>query len=270
MSTDLTPELERRDSAKVQVAGIWFDALTSTEIVGHVRGSWATAGGSIIPINVDVARAAAREPHLAELIADGTLVVADGMPIVWASRVSGTALPERIAGSSLVFALSEAAARDAKSVFVLGGAPGVPDKAADALTRRYPGLRVVGAESPPFGFDQTEHGVQEAVSAIVAAKPDLVFVGLGFPRQERLIEKLRAAFPRAWYVACGGGIPMAAGVVRRANPVVQRLGLEWLHRLALEPRRLAGRYLRDDLPFAFALLTKAALNRVARREPGLR
>ena len=84
------------------------------------------------------------------------------------------------------------------------------------------------------------------------------------PRQEKLIEQLRQAWPCAWYLACGGGIPMAAGVTRRASPLAQRLGLEWAHRLVLEPRRLARRYLRDDLPFAIGLLARTAMRRFPR------
>jgi N-acetylglucosaminyldiphosphoundecaprenol N-acetyl-beta-D-mannosaminyltransferase len=102
------------------------------------------------------------------------------------------------------------------------------------------------------------------VAAVVAAAPDLVLVGLGFPKQEKLIEQLRQAWPNAWYLACGGGIPMAAGVTPRATPLVQRLGLEWAHRLILEPRRLARRYLWDDVPFAIQLLARTATRRVTR------
>ena len=144
--------------------------------------------------------------------ASGSLVVADGMPLVWAARAGGQVLPERVTGSALVLSLSAAAAADGRSVFILGGAAGVPDKAAEALRLRSPDLRVVGTDSPPFGFDRTAEGVRQAVAAVVAAAPDLVLVGLGFPKQEKLIEQLRRAWPNAWYLACGGGIPMAAGV----------------------------------------------------------
>jgi N-acetylglucosaminyldiphosphoundecaprenol N-acetyl-beta-D-mannosaminyltransferase len=98
----------------------------------------------------------------------------------------------------------------------------------------------------------------------VSKEPDLIFVGLGFPRQELFIEQLRGELPHAWLLACGGGISMAAGVVGRASPLVQRLGLEWVHRLALEPRRLARRYLRDDLPFALVLLIRSAVRGLRR------
>jgi N-acetylglucosaminyldiphosphoundecaprenol N-acetyl-beta-D-mannosaminyltransferase len=250
---------------RIQVGDLWFDALTEDEVVEVVRKAWAGGeGGSIVPVNVDVARAVSRDDTLAELVAKGSLVVADGMPLVWAARIKGEKLPERVAGSSLIFQLSAAAAADAKSVYLLGGAEGVPEQAAEALVRRFANLRIAGTQSPEFGFDQSERAARQAVAAVLAAAPDLVFVGLGFPRQERLIEQLRQERPEVWCLACGGGISMAAGVVRRASPLIQRLGFEWAHRLILEPRRLAGRYLRDDLPFALALLARSAAQRFKR------
>lgn len=260
-----SPGSMRLASSRVQVGDLWFDALTEGEVIDVVREAWAAGqGGSIIPVNIDVARAAARDVALAELVARGSLVIADGMPLVWAARARGDMLPERVAGSSLMLSLSAAAASEGRSVFLLGGAEGVPQKAAEGLVTRSANLRVAGAKSPPFGFDQTGEGVRQAVAAVVAAAPDLVFVGLGFPRQELFIERLRQELPDAWCLACGGGISMAAGIVRRASPVMQRLGLEWAHRLALEPRRLARRYLRDDLPFALALLARSAAQRLTR------
>lgn len=251
---------------RVHVGDVSFDALTQAQVVEAVRKDWAAGrGGAITPVNVDVARAASRDAGLADLVARGSLVVADGMPLVWAARLQGEPLPERVAGSSLIAALCEAAAADGKSVYLFGGADGIPDRAGAALAARFAGLRVAGTQSPDFGFDGTREGTRRAVAPLIAAAPDLVFVGLGFPRQERLIESLRRELPDAWFLACGGGIAMTAGAVRRAAPLIQRLGLEWLHRLAHEPRRLARRYLADDLPFALALLAHSVARRLSRR-----
>ena len=257
------PESIGGRGTRTEVGGLWFDALTEDAVVEAVRNAWAAGqGGSIIPVNVDVARSATRSAAAAGLIARASIVVADGMPLLWAARLKGDALPERVTGSSLMFALSAASAIDGKSVYLLGGAEGVPEKAAAALAARYADLDVVGAHSPEFGFDQTEEGAQQAASEVVAAAPDLVFVGLGFPRQERFIERIRTSLPSVWCLACGGGISMAAGVVPRASPLTQQLGFEWVHRLAHEPRRLARRYLREDLPFALALLARSGARRV--------
>lgn len=253
-------------SGRVAIGGVAIDPVTEADVVAAVRRGWtAGQGGTIIPVNIDVARTVSRQPGLSQLVAAGSLVVADGMPLLWAARAGGKRLPERVTGSSLVFSLSAAAAADGRSVYLLGGAAGVPDRAAEAMRARFPRLRVAGTDSPPFGFDATREGTARTVAAVTAAEPDLVLVGLGFPRQEKLMEQLRAARPSAWCLACGGGIAMAAGIVPRAAPLVQRLGLEWLHRLALEPRRLAGRYLRDDLPFVLGLLPGMLLTRLRRR-----
>lgn len=247
---------------RIQVGNIGFDALTEAEVVNAVRKAWAKRhGGSIFTVNIDIARTIARRPILADLLAKGSLVVPDGMPLVWAARASGQALPERVAGSSLIFSLSQAAAADGRSVFLLGGPDRVPAQAADVLRSRFTGLRIAGVDSPSFGFEQTSEGLHRTLRGVVAAAPDLVLVGLGFPKQEQLIANLQIVLPTAWFLGCGGGIAMAAGVFRRASPAVQRLGLEWAHRLLLEPRRLAGRYLRDDLPFAIDLLVRAAISR---------
>jgi N-acetylglucosaminyldiphosphoundecaprenol N-acetyl-beta-D-mannosaminyltransferase len=254
-----------RQRPRVRVGGLEFDALTETEVIAFVSDAWAAGrGGSIVTVNIDIARAAARSPELAGLVATGSLVVADGMPLVWAARAAGDVLPERVAGSSLITTLSAAAARGGRSVFLLGGADGVPDKAGQTLVARSPGLRIAGTDAPPFGFDETDEGVQRTVAKVAAAGPDLVFVALGFPRQEQLINRLRQELPEAWFVGCGGAITMMAGVTPRAPRTMQRLGLEWVHRLALEPRRLARRYLRDDLPFAAGLLIRSAASRFRR------
>jgi N-acetylglucosaminyldiphosphoundecaprenol N-acetyl-beta-D-mannosaminyltransferase len=100
------------------------------------------------------------------------------------------------------------------------------------------------------------------IDSVVLARPNLVLIGMGFPKQELMIRRLRAVLPNAWYIGCGAAIPMASGDSRRAPEAMQRLGLEWLHRLVHEPRRLARRYLRDDLPFAITLLAGAAVRRV--------
>jgi N-acetylglucosaminyldiphosphoundecaprenol N-acetyl-beta-D-mannosaminyltransferase len=251
--------------ARVRVGAVDVCAISETEVAEHMSQAWrAGLGGSIVTANVDIVRAATRDSTLAELVSRAELVVADGMPVVWAGRLAGVRVPERVTGASLVFTLAGRAAADSRSVYLLGGDPGVPEEAARVLRERYPGLKVVGTDSPPFGFEADRDAVREVVGRVVAAAPDLVLVGLGFPKQERLIGRLRAELPAAWYLGCGAGIPMAAGQFSRAPEALQRVGGEWLHRLALEPRRLARRYLRDDIPFACTLLVRALRTRFRR------
>jgi len=243
----------------VELAGVAFHPLTEADAVGRVRAGLARGeGGRILTPNVDILRQAP-----AEYAADATLVVADGMPLVWASRLAGTPLPERVAGSSLIWSLSRALAVDGRSVFLLGGQPpGGWARAADALRATCPTLRVAGL-SPAFGFD-TSARFARVQDAVVAAAPDLVLVGLGYPRQEDVISRLRPLLPAAWFLGCGAAIDFVAGDRRRAPGWMQRGGLEWLHRLGTEPRRLAGRYLRRDAPYAARLLANAAAQRYGR------
>ena len=190
-----------------------------------------------------------------------SLIVPDGMPLVWAARLRGHPLPERVAGGSLIFSLSEAAAQHGRSIYLLGGATGVPELAGQELRGRYPGLQVAGADSPPLGFDQDPRAVEAVRNRLTAAAPDIVYVGLGFPKQEQLIASLVPSFPRAWFIGCGAAIPYAAKTLPRPPRWMRRTGLAWLFRLLSEPRRLFRRYLIHDLPFALALLVSAAASR---------
>jgi N-acetylglucosaminyldiphosphoundecaprenol N-acetyl-beta-D-mannosaminyltransferase len=252
----------------VSVGPFSIMAITESEVGERVSEAWRRGvGGSIATVNVDILRAATRDSELAALVSDSDIVVADGMPLVWASSISGHPVPERVTGASLVSTLAEAAAVSGRSVYVIGGDPGIPEAAGTALAERFPGLRIAGTDSPPFGFEKDEERLAGVVRRAGRAGPDLVLVGLGFPKQENLIARLRTVLPHAWMLGCGAGIPFAAGQFRRAPGMVQRVGAEWMHRLVLEPRRLAGRYLVHDLPFALGLLARAATGRLGSATP---
>ncbi|MEV6982804.1 WecB/TagA/CpsF family glycosyltransferase [Sphaerisporangium sp. NPDC051017] len=254
------------DRSRVVIAGLTVDALTEDEVVRHVVAAARRGqGGHVVTPNVDICRACARDPEIRAIVAGADLAVPDGMPLVWASKLLGTPVPARITGADLIWSLSEAAAANGLSIYLLGGPPGIPCKAAEALSARYPGLRVAGGAAPPYGFEKSAEGLAAVRQALLDADPDVVFVGLGFPKQDRLIGLLRAELPGAWFVGCGGAISFAAGVVRRAPLWMRRAGLEWLYRLSAEPGRLARRYLVDDLPFALRLLAICLVKRLLRR-----
>ncbi|MFB9964736.1 WecB/TagA/CpsF family glycosyltransferase [Sinosporangium siamense] len=247
---------------RVAVAGLWVDALTERQVVARVMEALeAGRGGHIVTPNVDICRAAARDTGAREVVASADVVVADGMPLVWASKLLGTPLPERVTGADLLWSLSEAAAAHGMPVYLLGGPEGVAARAAEVLRERVPGVRVAGVAAPPYGFERSAGGVAEVREALTAAGPRVVFVGLGFPKQDRLIAELRPHMPGVWFMGCGAAITFAAGVVRRAPEWMRRAGLEWLFRLLSEPGRLARRYLVDDLPFAARLMVTCLLRR---------
>lgn len=256
--------------SRVVLDGTGFDRVTEDDVVVIVREALrAGTGGRIITPNVDILRQANADQAVRAYLEEADLVVADGMPLVWASRLSGTPLPERVAGSSLIWSLSEGLGRDARSVFVLGGTPADPatgeidgaTRAAGRLAAASPGLRIKGCLSPAYGFERDTEMFAAVCRRVVAARPDMVYVGLGFPKQEWVISRLRPHLPRSWFIGCGAAINFVAGDADRAPAWMQRTGLEWAHRLGTEPRRLARRYLRHDAPYALRLLAGAATRR---------
>jgi N-acetylglucosaminyldiphosphoundecaprenol N-acetyl-beta-D-mannosaminyltransferase len=247
---------------RIELAGVEFDCVVEEDVVTHVLAELAEGrGGRIITPNVDILRRTVKDTEARHHVGSATVVVADGAPLVWASRLAREPLPARVPGSDLIWSLSAALGRTQRSVYLLGGEPGTAEIAASVLSERFPTLAVSGFDSPPFGFDTDPDTLEVVCRRAAAAKPDVVFVGLGFPKQERLINRLRDLLPTTWFMGCGAAIGFVAGVRRRAPDWMQRTGLEWVHRLITEPRRLVRRYLVHDLPFAVRLLTTSALGR---------
>ena len=248
---------------RVRLDGTGFDPITEDEVVAVVREAIARGrGGRIITPNIDVLRQARTDHRVRAYLDDADLVVADGMPLVWASRLGkGTPLPERVAGSSLIWSLSRGLGHDGRSIYVMGGKPAPESdgasRAADRLAAHCPGLRIAGTICPDHGFERDPETYAQMVEKVAGADPDLVFVGLGFPKQEMVVDRLREQMPRAWFIGCGAAVNFVAGDVDRAPRWMQRTGLEWAHRLGTEPRRLAGRYLKHDVPYALKLLMRA-------------
>ncbi len=253
---------------RVRLAGLDFDALTNAQVVDQVTEALDRgAGGVIVTPNIDICRQARRDAAYGDLVRAASIVVPDGMPLVWAARLTGQPLAGRVTGADLIYSLCQAMAARSWPVFLLGGlpapdgAPGTAERAAAALAERYRGLAAAGAWSPPAAFDALSGDIETLRKSLVELEPAVVFVGLGFPKQEQLIARLRADLPGAWFLGCGAAIPFAAGEIARAPQWMQRSGLEWAYRLLREPRRLARRYLIDDLPFAIWLLAWAARQR---------
>lgn len=243
-----------------------LDALQERQVLDRIFASleWGK-GGWVITCNLEILRQHTTEPQLRPLFAKADLVVADGMPLVWASRIARDPVPERVAGSSLIFPLCGMAALGRRSVFFLGGNPGTADAAARVLARRYPGLEIAGTMCPPFGFERDPAQIEAIRDRLRDANPDLVLVCLGAPKQEYLIDLLRHDLPGAWFFGLGISFGFVSGEVRRAPLHLQNLGLEWLHRMAQEPGRLFRRYVLDGIPFALRLFRHALRRRLAAR-----
>ena len=209
-----------------------------------------------VTANVDHVVRFSRCPDVRPLYTEADLVVADGMPIIWASRLLGVHLPERVAGSDLFPRLCGEAADAGLSVFLLGGAPGSAGRAIDVLTERHSALRVAGTYCPDYGFENDSEELARINETIRRAAPDILFVGLGSPKQERWIADNRDKCGARLSIGVGISFSFVSGDVMRAPRWLQRLGLEWFHRLLQEPGRLWKRYLVHDFPFVW-LVAKA-------------
>jgi N-acetylglucosaminyldiphosphoundecaprenol N-acetyl-beta-D-mannosaminyltransferase len=254
---------------RVDLMGLPVDPVTGQEAVETVTGALEDGrGGWVITPNLDHLRAYRRRPELRRHFREADLVLADGMPLVWASRIQDTPLPERVAGSDLIWSLSRAAADQDASVYLVGGNPGTARAAAGVLEDAAPGLEIAGAHCPPMGFERDGAELERVEQAVTEPDPDLVYVGLPLDKQVTLIPRLRERLPGAWFLGLGISFSFVSGEVARAPRWMQAAGLEWVHRLIQEPGRLARRYLIEGLPFSLALLAHASGRRLRSEAAG--
>jgi N-acetylglucosaminyldiphosphoundecaprenol N-acetyl-beta-D-mannosaminyltransferase len=252
-----------RPVLQMRLMGTPMAVVTEAHAVHAVIAAAETGEGHwTITANLDHLRRYHENPAERELIDEADLVVADGMPLIWASRLAGEPLPERVAGSSMVWSICEIASTSGQSIFLLGGDAGVADRAAAVFQERYPGLRIAGTACPSRGFEHDELELSRLQRQVVEAGPQIVFVALGFPKQDLLIRSLRKVLPHTSFLGVGISLSYATGDVSRAPEWICQLGMEWAYRLAQEPtRQLARRYLIDGLPFAVRLMTSAIRHR---------
>jgi N-acetylglucosaminyldiphosphoundecaprenol N-acetyl-beta-D-mannosaminyltransferase len=255
------PSSEKR----VKVAELAFDRVTMREAVRaivrmarkHDRARYVCTG------NLDHLVIADRNEAFRQAYVSADLVVADGAPIVWLSRLaSAEALPERVAGSDLFWEVARASSECGLRVFLLGGLPGSAPRAALAIAQRYPKARVIGTYCPPHVVFETS-AEQENIRRIVRhAAPDVLLVALGAPKQEVWIAQNKDCLGVPVSIGVGGAFEMAAGMKQRAPGWIQRVGLEWLYRFAQEPRRLFRRYWLNDAPYLLRTAVRSLLTRV--------
>lgn len=267
----ISPSDQTNDSGSlpaIDLRGLRLHAIKEDQCVSHICSALEKGmGGRVVTPNLDFMRRLSSDETFAALCRGADLIVADGMPLIWASRLQGTPLPQRVAGSDLILSLSREAGRRGRSIFLLGGAPGTDAKAAKELQARFPGLHIAGHCCPEIGTQPDAQTIFDLVDQIRRDKPDIVFVALGSPKQEQLIAALFPHLPRAWWIGVGVSFSFVCGDIRRAPRWMQRAGLEWVHRLIQEPRRLAGRYLLKGLPFAVTLLAGSLFTRLRHRQP---
>jgi N-acetylglucosaminyldiphosphoundecaprenol N-acetyl-beta-D-mannosaminyltransferase len=247
----------------VRIWGLPLVPWTIEQTVAHVDRLVRRARPSFfVTANLHYAMLCERDPRLRALNRRAAFLVADGMPLVWYSRLIGRRLPERIAGSDLIYALSRQAAVRGHRVFFLGGAEGVAQAAATVLARQYPGLPVAGVAAPMLS-SLSGRQESELVDHIRRTRPDLLLVAFGQPKGERWLEEHLDALDVPVSVQLGASFDFVAGRVRRAPRWLRQTGLEWLYRMVREPRRLGPRYLHNMVFLARALCRDAWGRQVA-------
>jgi N-acetylglucosaminyldiphosphoundecaprenol N-acetyl-beta-D-mannosaminyltransferase len=214
----------------------------------------------VVTSNLDFMLQAWRDPEMHRIHLEADLVIADGWPPVLFSRFFGPPLRARVAGSDIVPRLGATAQENTLSLFALGGAPGVGEKAMGILKERYPGLRVAGCASPPKAtlLEMDHEGLRETIAA---ARPDVLLVAFGAPKQEKWIRMNAEPMRVPVSIGVGGSLDFIAGAQTRAPRFFRKVGLEWLWRLALQPRRLIGRY-SSNLLFLMLMLGRMTLARL--------
>jgi N-acetylglucosaminyldiphosphoundecaprenol N-acetyl-beta-D-mannosaminyltransferase len=205
---------------------------------------------------------AERDSRFAAAMQDADLVVPDGVSVVGASRLLGVPIPERVAGGDLMERMCAEGAQRGFRVFFLGGLPGAAVMAAHHLRRRYPGLDICGAYCPPPGFENDPAEQTRMRRAIAEATPDLLCVAFGAPKQEIWMQENRAQLNVGAILAVGAALDTQAGLRRRAPLWIQRIALEWLFRLLMEPRRLWRRYLIGNTQFVLLVMRQLVRERV--------
>jgi N-acetylglucosaminyldiphosphoundecaprenol N-acetyl-beta-D-mannosaminyltransferase len=237
--------------------GTPIDAITmdmALERVDEMVAVGRATGRShqIATVNADFVVKSLSDPQLRRILQDADMATADGMPLVWGARMLGVPLESRVTGIDMVNMIAERASRRGYSLYLLGAAPGVAQRAAEILCMRFPGLKIAGVASP--SHQAVANGDPSIVAAIRAADPDILLVAFGNPKQEKWIYTHTSQLRTPVMMGVGGSFDFIAGVTKRAPRWMQDAGLEWLHRLLQNPRRLWRRYAVDLFEFGFSFL----------------
>jgi N-acetylglucosaminyldiphosphoundecaprenol N-acetyl-beta-D-mannosaminyltransferase len=242
----------------VWVWGVPFTPVTFSQTLELVDGLIKTRTPRyFITANLHYCMLTDQEPRLRPINENAAFILADGMPIVWASRGQATRLPERVTGSDLVPALLERAAQRGYRVFFLGGAPDVAKELTTKLPERWPTLQIAGIESPPYRKPTPEEHAQ-LLARIRDSRADILFVAFGQPKGELWMAENAAATGAPASVQIGATVDFLAGRVPRAPRWIQRIGFEWAYRLYREPRRLFLRYWHNGL-FLLKMLVRSVI-----------
>jgi len=260
-----SPDIFPEKAPPIALLGIPFDNVTLNEAARRIEAMIASRQPHhVVTANVDFLVQARNDAELRRILINAHLVLCDGTPLVWASRLLGNPLPERVAGADLVPLLIRHAAKLNYRLFFLGGTSEVNERAVANVRAEHPGAIIAGHYSPPFR-QWNEEDEKEIARRIRRAHPDLLFVAFGCPKAEKWIAQHYQDLGVPVTIGVGATIDFLAGDKRRAPRWMQRGGMEWLYRLAQEPQRLFRRYAKDLWHFGGALAEQLWLMRIPLR-----
>jgi N-acetylglucosaminyldiphosphoundecaprenol N-acetyl-beta-D-mannosaminyltransferase len=241
---------EKGDFAQMPVLGLPVAICNYSEAVALLRG-WARHSNAprlVAAANTHLVTISRRDAQFTEVMKQFDLIVPDGMPLVWyLNGLHHAGLSDRVYGPDLMRRCL-AASEESDRHFLLGGTAEERQRLEEMCRHQYPAVRIVGSYSPPFRAWPLDED-QKIIRLLKAAQPNFVWVGLGCPKQELLLARLKNALPPSVCLAVGAAFPLLAGTLKQAPPALQRLGLEWAFRLLMEPRRLWRRYLVNNTLF---------------------
>jgi N-acetylglucosaminyldiphosphoundecaprenol N-acetyl-beta-D-mannosaminyltransferase len=235
---------------RVSLLGVDIDNLTMAETLTRIEQMISSGTFSyVVTPNVDHLMKVQKDSVFREIYKGANLAVPDGAPLLWASKILGTPLKERVNGTDLFLETCALAATKGYSIFLLGGDPGFAEKAGVMLKEKYPGLKVAGHYGPEFGWEKDLSESVRVQKLITASNADILFVAMGAPRQEIWMGQFGPGCNVRVAFGIGGSFSILIGAIKRAPLWMRRSGLEWFWRMLFEPRRLYKRYLIDDMPF---------------------
>lgn len=201
----------------------------------------------VVTVNSDIVMKIENDFYLQNITNEAALVLTDGKPLIWISKLLGKQIKEKVSGSDLVPEVCKMAAEKGYTVFLLGGIEGIAEKARINLENTFPGIRIVGTYSPKFEFEEDEEELNKINNLISAVQPNILLACLGCPKQEKFIYENREKYRANVSICAGATIDFLAGNIKRAPKWMSDAGLEWFYRFLQEPKRLFKRYFVDDI-----------------------
>ena len=233
---------------KQALLNTYINNLTMSETVEAIEKMIAEERKSyVVAINVDVVMKIESDPYLKEIVDGADMVLVDGKPLVWISKLHGKSLKAKISGSDLVPLLCEVSAKKGYRMFIIGGKDGIAEQAKRRLEEKYPDIQIVGTYAPPIGFEKDKKELNKINNMISEEKPDLLITCFGCPKQEKWIYENINRYDAKVSVCAGATVDFLAGNVKRAPRWMSEHGLEWFYRFLQEPKRMFRRYFVDDV-----------------------